>query len=584
MDLISNKDIKKVLKIEFLGFLGSLISFLLLRFFLFSRINFMYKIFKKNSCLVFIAKCLEYLRVNYELEEQDLKRIPQIGPYIVISNHPLGAIDGLILLYLFKKKNPDFKIFANFLLQKIKPLSSSVFAVNPFDNQKKAFSNITGIRNAMSHIKEGKSIGIFPSGEVATKKSKKNKMPIDKEWDPTIMKFIQHSKIPIVPIYFHAKNSRWFYLVSKINSILQTAKLPSEVFSQYRRKIIIRIGKKISIKDQEAFSDINSYTDFLRSRTYLLSKSFERKKRLFKKKSIMYKSKKTIIDPIPVSLLLKEIKFLRKKNASLKTSGNYETFLSDAKDIPNILMEIGRLREITFRAVGEGTNKSFDIDNFDKSYLHLFIWDKHTKLIVGSYRLGIGECLFQQSGMKGFYINNLFVFDKDIQPMFKQTIEMGRAFITQEYQQQIKPLFLLWQGILKTIFLYPNHKFLIGNVSISNHFSNFSKSIMIDFMKSYYYDPFLAQYIQPKKEFKVKLNEEDRAFIFNNAKADLNKLGQFIEEIEPNNKLPIFIKKYIKQNARVIGFNQDPRFNNAIDGLMYLKIIDISKETLTYFS
>jgi hypothetical protein len=143
------------------------------------------------------------------------------------------------------------------------------------------------------------------------------------------------------------------------------------------------------------------------------------------------------------------------------------------------------------------------------------------------------------------------------------------------------PLFLLWKGIVHCTIRFPEHKYLIGGVSISNKFSNFSKSIMIEFMKSNYYDPYLAQFIHARKEFKVKLKDQDKDFVFNKTEADLNKFDKIIDEIEPDNlRLPVLIKKYIKQNARVVAFNVDPLFNNAIDGLMYIRVKDLPESTV----
>jgi hypothetical protein len=165
--------------------------------------------------------------------------------------------------------------------------------------------------------------------------------------------------------------------------------------------------------------------------------------------------------------------------------------------------------------------------------------------------------------------------------MMHKSIEMGRAFIIKEYQQKPMPLFLLWKGIIHTTLRFPEHKFLLGGVSISNQFSDFSKSLMIEFMKSNFYDPYIAQYIHPKKAFKVKLKDADKEFIFDEAEADLNKFDKIIDELEPGSlRLPVLIKKYIKQNARVVAFNVDPLFNNAIDGLMYIRISDIPDSTV----
>ena len=256
-------------------------------------------------------------------------------------------------------------------------------------------------------------------------------------------------------------------------------------------------------------------------------------------------------------------------------------FLVSADKIPNILKEIGRLREITFREVGEGTNEAIDLDKFDRYYHHMFLWDNNTKVIAGAYRMGLGAKIFAAYGIDGFYLQDLFRFDQELHKMMSESIEMGRAFIVKEYQQKPMPLFLLWKGIVHTTLRFPEHKYLIGGVSISNQFSNFSKSLMIEFMKSHYYDPYIAQYIRPKKEFKVQLNDADKDFAFDEAKADLNKFDKLIDEVEPGNlRLPVLIKKYIKQNAKVIAFNVDPLFNNAVDGLMYIKIADLPESTV----
>jgi hypothetical protein len=246
-----------------------------------------------------------------------------------------------------------------------------------------------------------------------------------------------------------------------------------------------------------------------------------------------------------------------------------------------VLQEIGRLREITFREVGEGTNQATDLDEYDSYYHHMFLWDNEAKMIAGAYRMGLGEKIYASHGIDGFYLQSLFRFEPELYDMMSKSIEMGRAFIIKQYQQRPMPLFLLWKGIVHTTLRFPNHKFLIGGVSISNQFSDFSKSLMIEFMKSNYYDPYVAQYINPKKEYKVKLKDADKDFIFDESEADLNKFDKLIEEVEPGSlRLPVLIKKYIKQNAKVVAFNVDPLFNNAVDGLMYIRIADLPESTV----
>jgi putative hemolysin len=327
---------------------------------------------------------------------------------------------------------------------------------------------------------------------------------------------------------------------------------------------------------------LDDFHNYLRKKTYILANPFEKDTSYINTSNFkLNKSPKNVISPISSKLIEKEIAILNNNNSLLFRSKNYKIYLADSKDIKNSLLEIGRLRELTFREIGEGTNKALDLDKYDEYYKHLFLWDDINNKIVGAYRMGLGTEIFKIYGVEGFYINELFKIEPELFTMMGSTIEMGRAFIIQEYQQKPMPLFLLWKGIVHVTLRYPEHKYLMGGVSISNKFSNFSKSLMIEFMKSHYYDPFVAQYVHPKKEYKVKLKDADKDFVFDNTKADMNKFDKIIDEIEPGSlRLPVLLKKYVKQNAKLVAFNVDPKFNNAVDGLMYMRIADLPEGTV----
>ena len=580
--LVTAKEVAKAINADKYGFLGTFAGWILMKVLKISSINKVYNRNKHLSKLEFLDAILEEFSIKFEIPEEDMKRLPKEGPYITISNHPLGGIDGVLLLKLMLEQRSDFKIIANFLLHRIKPLKPYIMPVNPFEDRKDAASSITGFKNAILHLREGHPLGVFPAGEVSTYKD--GKLVVDKQWEEAAMKLIQKAEVPVVPIYFHAKNSRLFYRLSKISDTLRTAKLPSEVLSQKRRVIKVRIGKAISIKDQKEHVSLKDFTEFLRRKTYMLSHAFEDKPKMLdniQSQLKVPKPPKRIVTPIDSDVMLKEVELLKGKDARLLTSKNYEVYLASASDIPNILREIGRLREITFREVGEGTNEAIDLDGFDTYYHHMFLWDHEAKTIAGAYRMGLGSKIFERYGIDGFYLQDLFRFEPELYKMMSQSIEMGRAFIIKEYQQKPMPLFLLWKGIVHTTLRYPEHKYLIGGVSISNQFSNFSKSLMIEFMKSHYYDPYVAQYVHPKKEFKVKLKDADKDFVFDATEADLNKFDKIIDEVEPGAlRLPVLLKKYIKQNAKLVAFNVDPLFNNAVDGLMYIKIADLPESTV----
>ncbi|MET3028376.1 lysophospholipid acyltransferase family protein [Flavobacterium sp. UW10123] len=580
MGLVTAKEVAKAINVEKYGVFGTFSGWILMKVLKISTLNKIYDRNKHLEDLDFLNGILDEMEIKFEIPEEDLKRLPKDGAYITISNHPLGGIDGILLLKLMLEREPNFKIIANFLLHRIAPMKKYIMPVNPFENHKDAKSSVIGIKETLRHLSDGKPLGIFPAGEVSTYKD--GKLVVDKPWEEGALKLIRKAKVPVVPIYFHAKNSKLFYWLSKIDDTLRTAKLPSELLTQKDRVIKVRIGKPISVSEQNEIESFEEYSEFLRKKTYMLANPFEKDTKLIDTASLKIpKAPKKIVTPASESKLIDEVQALRISDSRFLQSKNYEVFFASAKEIPNILHEIGRLREITFREVGEGTNESIDIDEYDQYYHHMFLWDDETKKIAGAYRMGLGSEIYPKYGIEGFYLTDLFRFEPELHDMMHKSIEMGRAFIVKEYQQKPMPLFLLWKGIIHTTLRHPEHKYLVGGVSISNQFSDFSKSLMIEFMKSNYYDPYIAQYIHPKKAYKVKLKDADKDFIFDEAESDLNKFDKIIDELEPGNlRLPVLIKKYIKQNARVVAFNVDPLFNNAIDGLMYIRIADIPESTM----
>ena len=580
MSLVTPKEVSKAINLDKYGFIGTFFGWLLMRILRISTINKIYNKHKHLKDLEFFSKLLEDLQIKFEIPEEDLKRIPKDGAFITVSNHPLGGIDGILLLKLLIEKRPDYKIIANFLLHRIEPMKPFIMPVNPFEDRKEVQSSIAGIKRALEHVKAGNPLGVFPAGEVSTYKD--GKLIVDKPWEEGAIKFIQKAKVPVIPIYFHAKNSRLFYFLSKLNPTLRTAKLPSELLSQKERIIKVRIGKPISVLNQEEYKNTQDYCDFIRRKTYMLANPFEKESKTINAPSLKkIKQPKEIVCQKNNDRIIEEVNVLREENGRLLKSKNYEVFFAQSKQIPNLKFEIGRLREITFREVGEGTNESIDLDKFDGYYHHLFLWDNDAKKVVGAYRMGLGKDIYKKYGIEGFYVHTLFKFEPELYSMMENSIEMGRAFIIKEYQQKPMPLFLLWKGIVHITLRHPEYKYLIGGVSISNQFSNFSKSLMIEFMKSHYYDPYIAQYIHPKKEYKVKLKDADKDFVFDASNADMNKFDKIIDEIEPGAlRIPVLIKKYVKQNARLVAFNVDPKFNNSVDGLMYIRVADIPDSTV----
>ena len=588
MSLISKNDLVSAAGLGKWGLLKYPIVSAVMRLAKINKVNDLYDKIKDLEGQEFFNKLLEELNVKYLAFQEDLAKIPKTGPFILVSNHPLGALDGVIMCKILTEIRPDFKVMGNFLLTKIKPMEPYVISVNPFEKRKEAYSSMSGMREALKHLSEGGCLGIFPAGEVSNKNNEYNEI-LDKEWQEPALKLIKKAQVPVVPMYFHAKNSKLFYNVSKIHPDLQTLLLPSEMVNKREKPIKIRIGRPVTPKILNEYETPKELGEFLRKKVYMMKSYFEDRKSVaefLKVKNLNISPKEevvvqNIIDETPLAEILADRENLRKKEGKmLFSNGDYEVYFTKFDEIPAMMREIGRQRELTFRAVGEGTNLPFDLDEYDKHYHHLILWDNVAQKIAGAYRMALGSEVMKNYGIKGFYTNSLFDFDQELQPFFKKVIEMGRAYISIEYQQKPLPLFLLWRGIVHVCLRNPEHKFLMGGVSISNRFSDFSKSLMIEFMRSHYFDPVVAQYVHPKNDYKVYLSERDKSLFFEGLDDDLNKFDKLIDDFEPEMRLPVLIKKYIKQNAKVVAFNVDPNFNDAIDGLMYIRISDLPEGTI----
>jgi len=572
MNLISDRDLRSILKIKEDN--GEWILAVIRYSFGIDKIN---KIYNENHSLPgldFVDSIINTLNIKYSISDESLSRIPITGPFIIIANHPLGVIDGMLLLKLVCKIRPDFKLQGNFLIQHIETVKDYIIPVNPFENFKSVHSSYKGIRDAYQHLKNGNSLGIFPAGEVSSYQIKDFNIT-DREWQKSSVKFIQTAGVPVIPIYINGFNSAWFYLLGQIHPLLRTAKLPSEILNKSNQTIKIEIRKPIPSKTISTFTSIPSLSHYLRAKTYSLNQPLKIKPFFSLNNNDKKRAELVIsvaVDPLLIQSDLEKIE----KEYFLFSQGSYSVYCAPFSSIPHIIQEIGRLREITFRKVGEGTNNSTDLDQFDIHYHHLIIWDNVNKKIAGSYRIGKGKDIMNQYGKNGFYTNSLFRIKKGFISVLDQSFELGRSFIVQEYQRQPLPLFLLWKGIMFYLKKNPDYNYLIGPVTISNNFSKQSKSLIVQFINENYFDYTSSIYIKPRKKFRIskntlRKNENLLKSIGNNIKA----LDLYLNELQLSFSLPVLMKKYLQMNGKIIGFNIDHEFNDCLDGLMLVNISDI---------
>ena len=365
MKIITTEEFAKATKLDKLKMPG--LAALLMEVMKINDVNDLFASAQHKQGVEFIDAILAGCGVEIEFDEKELKNIPKEGGFIAIANHPYGGIEGLVMLRILLTVRPDAKLMANFLLKKIPNLSDFFIAVNPFENIEHS-SSISGLKSTLELLNQGTPIGIFPAGEVSTFKIEEQQVT-DRMWHPVVGKIIAKARVPVVPIYFHGNNGLLFNLLSMIHPALRTAKLPSELFNKQGHTIKLRIGKPITLSDYPHYNTATKLLNFLRARTYALGTGFEEEKKLFNPRNL-FKIKKlpeAFAPEISAKVLEKEIEPLR-DNYRVWQEKNYEVFIVPTSVIPNIIREIGRLREITFREIGEGTNKSTDLDEYDIYY------------------------------------------------------------------------------------------------------------------------------------------------------------------------------------------------------------------------
>ncbi|MFT2011221.1 lysophospholipid acyltransferase family protein [Pontibacter sp. 13R65] len=538
-------------------------------------LNQLYASAHTYSGFEFVEEILKRLDITIEIHPKDLQHIPASGAFMAIANHPFGALDGLIMLKLLGKARPDFKLIANHLLSQVPNLQEVVLPVNPFQDAKK--SSYAGIRGALRQLHNDMPVGVFPAGEVSSFQVQSSGIT-DPAWHASIGRLVSMAKMPVVPIFFSGHNSLSFNLTGLLHPLLRTAQLPAQLLNKQGQTIQVRIGKPIMPKELLAL-DQPQILPYLRAKTYALGATLQEEEKTL----LQLVSKKSMPAPIAPEvdpeLILKEIDSLR-NSARLVQYKHLEVYLASEQEVPHVVKEIGRLREITFRAAGEGTQKATDLDEYDTYYHHLFLFDRQASKLVGAYRLGKGKFILKKYGKKGFYLHSLFKMKKGFVPTLKASLELGRAFVRQEYQRQPLPLLLLWKGIATYLENKLSYRYLIGSVSISNQFTPISKMLMVDYITSHYYDLELAALVQARKKFRYRFSKEHYEQVLNQNVNSLDSLEKLVTYLDPEQKtLPVLLKKYLQQNARIIGFNIDPQFSNSLDGFIVMDVTTLPATT-----
>ena len=576
--LLDRAGLQKALGLK--GLYGRCVSGILARILELDGLNKTYESVYELQGPEFSEGTMRTIGVTYEVLPQQLDRLPKEGGFITVSNHHFGAVDGMILNSVIGSRRPDHKILTTFILGLIPNLKDWFISV---DNFKKGGSkSMGGIREAFEHIREGRPLSLFPAGEVATYQKKKDrtattKVIEDKPWTDNMMKLIKKSGYPVYPIYFDGVNSPSFHRLGKIHERLRTVRLVHEMLNKKGQCIKVRIGHPISA-EEIASMDIATLKRYLRARTYALQAQC-----LDKPSSATTDTPAKPIAPhIAAGLISKEIESLQDK--FLMSSGDYNAYLVSASDAPNCMQQIYRLREETFRAIGEGTGLELDTDQYDQYYKHLILWNIPNQEIVGAYRLGFGcDIVKDHGGIKGFYTDSLFRFGPQAPSILENSIELGRSFITEKYQREVLPLKLLFAGITIATTLDPSSKYCVGPVSISNSIPDFYKSLIVRYITKVYAFPPGKDFGSPTNPFVPNYLSVDPDALLDNVK-DIDAFDRLLYTMSDcQYRLPVLLRKYINCGARIACFNVDPLFSNSLDGLIVHRLSSFPQNTLKSF-
>lgn len=531
---------------------------------------------------------LRSLDITYEIASGDIERIPAEGPVVVVANHPFGGLEGLILGDLLRRRRPDSKVLASYLLSRIPELHELFVLVDPFEGNVAAQRNLRGVRNSLRYLQDGHALGIFPAGTVSHFHLSRREVS-DPAWNPSTAWMVRKTRATVVPVYFHGKNSPIFQMAGLIHPRLRTALLPREMLRKRSFCAPVHIGTPLSWEKLSAFDDDHDLIEYLRLRTYLL-RSHERsatrreQKKLRKQRAQKPRKLSPVIPPVDPGVLEREIAALPAEQ-TLSEQREHAVFYAEARQIPNLLREIGRLREVTFREVHEGTGEEIDLDRFDQKYLHLFTWNRQAREVVGSYRMGKTDEIVREQGIEGLYTHTLFRYGPDLLARIGTALELGRSFVRKEYQRNFAPLMLLWRGIGNYVARFPRYRTLFGTVSINAEYQNISQQLIAAFLEDQAFDTDLASLIEPRHPFKRKrLPGLGKKQPLPTGLKDIRDISDLIAEIETSQKaVPVLLRQYLNLGGKVIGFNIDASFGHVLDGLIVVDLKKTDPKILAYF-
>lgn len=512
----------------------------------------------------FAQRALDALDVTVNIEGESLESIPSTGPVLLTANHPFGAVEGIAMAAIFARVRPDLKILVNNILFRIHELRPVFIPVNVFGGAEK--ENIAGIRAAMKHLKDSGALAMFPSGVVAHWQMCKRRIE-EPEWMALCGRMARREGVVSIPLHFRGHNSMWFQAAGVIHPLLRTALLPRELWRMRGRKLELVIGKHVDSALLRSLPDDDARTAHLRAHSEKLGRI------------VHDEAKDFPVDVAPqgdYAALLAEVESLSEK-AMLTSEGRYTVLGVKGHEAPEILHEIGRLREETFRQVGEGSGNARDIDGFDADYTHLVLWDTDTKQMAGAYRVRCFDPSEASQAKKKLYTTSLFHYKKEFFERCGYAMELGRAFVAAPYQRDYVPLMLLWKGIAQ-IALRESVQTLFGPCSIGLGYAPESMYMLRQYLQENRWDDELAVLVDGICEPKNFAGPNTP----NVSGLDFKACNRVVKNLEGDKGLPILFKHYLQLGGKVAAFHEDHSFG-TLDALLVVSMSTIpDKQLLRY--
>ena len=520
----------------------------------------------------FCDRALETLDVSLDLAPGQRTRIPPDGALVVVANHPTGALDGLLLLSLLRRVRPDVKILGNSWLQWIRELRGDLIPIDVWRGRECVQRNARSLRAAVRWVRHGHALIVFPAGEVAHTRDEEGRLA-ESAWHPAAARIVRSTGATVVPVFIPGRNSVAFQRAGRIHALLRTALLPRELLRQRGCSPRLRVGRPIPYSRVCQFPDVSQLTAYLRIRTLALDVPARSAVR----------NASVVVRPLSQPAVAREVTSLPESHV-LARSGQSVVYLARAEQIPTALREIGHLREIAFRAAGEGSGTECDLDRFDHHYRHLFVWNRARGEIVGAYRVALTDDILKRSGVHDLYTSTLFEYDRSLIEEIGPALELGRAFVRPEYQKDYSSLLLLWKGIATFVSRAPRYRVLFGPVSISNEYASLSRHILACFLYATAYSGARGPLIAGRNEPAFLRTRRDVLPIAGSIVRTLADVSALISEIESDGKgVPVLLRQYLKLNARLLGFNVDPAFGNALDALMLVDLTQVDPSILSRY-